>query len=103
MNRYLPIIIICFLIVTSGCVSVTNSPEDCKKISDSEERDICLSNLAGKQKNISICNMIEGEKARDFCFPYVAVRVPDPDLCEQAIKKYKYLIRTTKKLISKEV
>jgi hypothetical protein len=61
---------------------------DCQKLTDSTERNSCLTNLAKEEKDASICSTIEGELygnvVRDYCIMQVAWEKKDYSLCHGA-------------------
>ncbi len=61
---------------------------DCQKLTDFTQRNSCLTDVAKKHKDASICSTIEGslygDVGRDYCITQVAWEKKDYSLCQEA-------------------
>ncbi len=54
----------------------------CKKITDIEKQELCLTEIAKVKQNEALCNKIISDLRRDICFRSVAIAKKDPLICE---------------------
>jgi hypothetical protein len=54
----------------------------CAGIEDERVRDICLRDIAIKEKNSGLCDSIVTSSIRDICYYRVAIELKDKSVCE---------------------
>ncbi len=87
--------------VISGCSIPERTPaakaatsiESCNQLPESgasfgSGRDDCLRNLAVKEDDISICNIIKSEDEKDQCFMVMARKLNDISICDSSKRQY---------------
>jgi hypothetical protein len=96
MKTYLLFVPIILVLLMSGCTQPSPSPgtslndlmtQECVAILNQEgsspQKDICYSNAAQVNKDVTLCEKISGEVSRNGCFSKVAPIVKDESICEK--------------------
>jgi hypothetical protein len=83
------IFITIFLIVGRyvGNGSVDPSFGSCDQISDQNQKNLCLKEIAIKNLDISSCLPIDDSAQRDICLRNIALKTKDRALCDQIVTK----------------